>query len=492
MGQLFPLCKNRREVALIYNYIKRLGNSMNLVMNMFNDKSFLKKTLAITLPVALQNLLNNLLNLVDTLMIGQLGETTVAAVGLANKVFFVFSLLMFGICSGSGILASQYFGKRDMIGIRRVLRMSLLMGVGGSILFVIPGILFPEYVMRLFTPQQGTVAIGAIYLGIIALSYPLTAVTNAFVSILRSMNYVKLPVVITSIAIVVNVILNYSLIFGKFGMPQMGVAGAALATLIARIVEFVALLIIVYRHKAGDDGIGDFVHTKYNKAKENGVAFLNSGFVSKYFHTASPVIANEFMWGLGVTMYSLVYGRMGDAATAAITITSTVEQVAMVFFFGICHAAAVLLGNELGADDLKKAEEHAKYYLILQFFLSLIGAVLTLLIKAPIISMFEVSDLVANYINNSIIVFACYMPFRMVNALIIVAILRSGGDTKAALFLDVSGVWLIGIPAAVLGGLVFHLPIYTVYALILIEEIYKLILGFVRYRQKKWLKNIVA
>ncbi|MDF2612198.1 MAG: hypothetical protein K0R92_3672 [Lachnospiraceae bacterium] len=404
---------------------------MNQFKRMIQDKSFLKKTFAITVPIALQNILNSMLNLVDTLMIGQLGESSVAAVGLANKVFFVFSLLMFGICSGSGVLASQYFGKREMLNIRRVLRMSLLIGVGGSFLFLIPGIFFPKFVMSIFTPQEGTIAIGASYLAVIAISYPLTAVTNSYVAILRSMNYVKLPVLITLLAICVNVTLNYVLIFGKFGFPEMGVAGAALATVIARVVEFSTLLLVVRMHKAGDDGIGDFIHTKYDKIKENGVAFLNHAFVNKYFLTAAPVIANEFMWGLGVTMYSLVYGRMGDAATAAITITGTVEQVALVFFFGICNAAAVVLGNELGADQLEKAEEHAKNYMILLFILTLFGATITIVSREWVISIFAVSDVVANYIRLCITVFALYMPVRMINTLLIVAILRSGGDTKA-------------------------------------------------------------
>ncbi|MBH1942296.1 MATE family efflux transporter [Mobilitalea sibirica] len=465
---------------------------MNRIKRILSDKSFLRKTFVITMPIVLQNLLNNMLNLIDTLMIGRLGETTVAAVGLANKVFFVFSLLMFGICSGSGILAAQYWGKRELLNIRRVLRMSLLIGVGGSILFLIPGVLFPNLVMRIFTPQEGTIAVGAVYLAIIAFSYPLTAVTNAYVAILRSMNYVKLPVIITLIAIHVNVILNYALIFGKFGLPKMGVAGAALATLIARFVEFAVLLFLVYRHKPGDDGVGDFIHLKHNKEQDNGLSFFHRNFVYKYFHTAAPVIANEFMWGLGVTMYSLVYGRMGDAAMAAITITNTVEQVALVFFFGICAAAAIILGNEMGADELDRAEDYAKNYIILQFGLTVVGAVMLYLLKEPIIAMFDVSILVEDYIRLCITVFVIYMPARMLNALFIVAILRSGGDTRAALFLDVSSVWLIGIPMAVLGGLIFDLPIYIVYAMILLEEIYKLILGFKRYRKKKWLRNIVS
>ena len=465
---------------------------MTLVKNMLKDKAFLSKTFAITIPIALQNLLNNVLNLVDTLMIGRLGETTVGAVGLANKVFFVFSLLMFGICSGSGILASQYYGKREMVNIRRVLKISLMIGVGASFLFVIPGIFFPKVVMRIFTPSEDMIQIGAIYLGIIAISYPLTAVTNCFVAVLRSMNYVRLPVAITSIAIVVNVFFNYSLIFGKFGLPEWGVAGAAVATLLARVVEVGALLIIVYLHKAGDGGVGDFIHMKYDKAKENGLAFLHRTFVNKYLSTAAPVIANEFMWGLGVTLYSLVYGRMGDAATAAITITGTVEQVALVIFFGICNAAAVILGNEMGADRLDRAERYAKYYIVLLSCLSVIGAIIVVLVKEPVIAIFEMPEMVNYYIRLCIITFAVYTPVRMVNCLIIVAILRSGGDTKAALFLDVSSVWFIGLPMAVLGGLVFQLPIYIVYAMITIEEVYKLTFGYLRYRKKKWLKNIVA
>jgi putative MATE family efflux protein len=462
---------------------------MKIIQRILNDKSFIKKTFAITVPVALQNLLSNVLNMIDTIMIGQLGDDFVGAVGLANKVFFVFSLLMFGICSGSAILASQYYGNRDLLGIKRVLKMSLMIGVGGSFVFVLSGIFFPEQVMSILTIHQNQVEIGAIYLGIIAFSYPLIAVTNCFVAILRSMNYVKLPVIITSISIVINVILNYVFIFGHFGMPAMGVAGSALATLIARIIEVILLLIAVYRHKVGDGGVGDFIHQKYTK--ENGVPFLNKPFVYKYFYTAAPVIANEFMWGLGVTMYSLVYGRMPAEATNAITITSTVEQLAMVFFFGICHAAAVVLGNELGANELEKAEEHAKNYMVMMFGLSIIGAILAFLLKDAIISLYPVSEVVADYVRLSLTVFAIYMPVRMLNALIIVAILRSGGDTKAALFLDVTGVWFIGIPMAVIGGLFLHLPIYLVYAMILIEEVYKAILGYHRYRKKKWLRNIV-
>jgi Na+-driven multidrug efflux pump len=234
------------------------------------------------------------------------------------------------------------------------------------------------------------------------------------------------------------------------------------------------------------------LNVKYDK-KSNGIAFIHKDFIQKYIKTASPVIANEFMWGLGVTMYSVVYGRMGVEAAAAITMTSSVEALVMVFYLGICNAAAVILGNELGADELEHAHQHAQNYMILQFILSIGGALLTFIFRDAIVSIFPTSEsaLVESYIRLSINVLVFYMPVKALNTLLIVAILRSGGDTKAALFLDVSGVWAIGIPMAVLGGLVLHLPIYIVYAMVMIEEVYKVILGYIRYRQNKWLKNIV-
>lgn len=477
---------------------------------MLNDKSFLKRTLVITIPIVLQNLLNNLLNLIDTMMIGKLGDNAIAAVGLSNKVFFVFSLLMFGVCSGSGILVAQYWGRRELLNIRRVLRIALIIGVSCSILFVIPGIFFPEFVMRIFTPKEATIALGAEYLIIIAISYPLTAVTNTYVAILRGMNYVKLPVVITTIAIAVNVILNYGLIFGKLGLPEMGVAGAALATVIARVVECAVLMIILHKHKVGDGAVGDFVHLKVPKRMKkrqkallsnepmvsdgvgDGLPMLHKRFVMKYLQTALPVICNEFMWGLGVTMYSLVYGRMSETAMAAITITSTVEQTALVFFFGICAASAVILGNELGDNRLKEAEEHARTYIFIQAIITCIGAVLVFLSKDLVLLLFQGTSVeVAEAVRLCIIVFSIFIPARMLNCLFIIAILRAGGDTKAALFLDVSSVWLIGIPMAVLGGLVLKLPIHIVFAMISINDVYKLIFGYLRYRKKKWLRNII-
>lgn len=453
---------------------------MNRINTITQDKAFLRKTVSIAIPIALQGLLNTSLNFADIIMIGKLGEHAIAGVGLANKVFFVFTLLVFGIISGSGVLTAQYWGKREVTNIRRVLGISLMLVLGASVLFVVPCIINPEFVMSIFTNSTETIKTGAVYLAVVVISYPFTAVTNAYVSLLRGVNQVKAPVVISSAAILINFIFNYLLIYGKFGFPELGVAGSALGTLIARIFECTVLLTYVYRDKGpAAAAIKDFLS-------------FDKRFLNKYFNTVSPVIANEFMWGLGVTLYSLAYGRMGDSAVAAITITQTVEQIMQVVFMGLSNAAAVILGNEMGAGHLKSAEKHAKDLIFIQLSLTFLVGIMCLIIRQPVISLFEASEEISGYVRLCFLVFIIYLPFKMFNTINIVGILRSGGDTKACLFLDCTGVWFIGIPMAFLGGLVFHLPIYTVYAMVLIEEIYKFILGVSRYRKKKWLRNLVV
>lgn len=454
-------------------------NILGRTRTMFADKAFMKKTLAIALPVTVQALLNNVLNMIDTLMIGQLGEVTIAAVGLANKVFFVFSLLLFGICSGAGILAAQYYGEDDIPNLRRVLGMTLLLGVTGALLFMVPVLLIPDMVMRIFTPSAESIAIGCTYLVIVCFSYPFTAVTQGYIAILRAANQVMAPVIISMVSILVNIILNYGLIFGKLGLPKMGVAGAALATLIARVVECISLILVIYLKKSPA------------AAQIREMLSLSRNFVKKFFITAAPVIANEFIWGLGVTIYSLVYGRMGDGAVAAITICQSVEQVYQVIFQGLSAATAVILGNILGAGDLEQADEYGKNFILLQFILSLAAMGVCGGSRELLLGMFAVSEEVAGFTRGCFTAFILYIPAKNFNYVNIVGILRSGGDTGAALFLDTTGVWLIGIPLAFLGGMVLQLPIYIVYAMVMAEEVYKLIFGFLRYRKKLWLRKIV-
>lgn len=450
------------------------------IRSISRDPVFIRKVIMLAGPVAIQGFLNSILNMIDSLMIGSLGETAIAAVGLANKVFFVFSLLSFGICSGASILSAQYFGQNDKEKIRKVLGFSILISIIGSLFIAIPSIVTPELVMRIFTPNHATIQLGASYLVIVAFSYPINAISQCYITILRTMNQVKAPVIISFISLFINAGINYVLIFGKFGAPEMGVAGAAIGTLIARIFECIAIFVVLFIKK----------HTLLGRIKE--LFFMEREFMMTFLKTASPVIVNEFMWGLGVTIYSLVYGRMGDSAVAAITITQTFEQLFTVLFQGISAAAAVMLGNELGANRLKKAEEYAKNLMFIQVALTIfVGAVLYS-VRWQIISMYQITPEVGRAVSLCFIVFILYMPSKMFNYVNIVGVLRSGGDTLSCLILDATGVWCIGIPMAYLGGMVLGMPIHIVYAMVLSEEIYKTIFGYLRYKQRKWLRNLVV
>ncbi len=449
---------------------------------MLRDIAFLKKVLTIALPVAMQGMLNTVVNLVDNLMIGSLGSTAIASVGLANKVFFVFTLLVFGINSGSGVLAAQYWGNQDVKSIKKVLGLALSLAVTGSAAFMIPACANPRMLMRIFTTSEASIGMGAAYLAVAAFSYPCTAVTNTYVGMLRAVNRVKEPVVISCAAIVTNIVFNYILIFGKFGASAMGVVGAALATLIARVVEMTLILCVVYLGRTPLAG----------GARD---LFGWSGlFLRKFFATALPVICNEFIWGLGTTIYSMAYGRMGDDAVAAITIATTIQDLVVVLFQGLSAATAVILGNEMGAGNLKRAETYGKNFFILQFLVTVVMAGVCVSLRWSFISLYQpgISDGVAKSVSRCIIVFALFSPFRMFNYVNVVGVLRSGGDTAMCLFIDTSGVWLIGIPLAFIGGLWLKQPIHIVYAMVTLEEVYKAVIGYARYRQKKWLRNLAV
>lgn len=459
---------------------------------MLADRAFLGKAFRIALPVAMQGMLNTVVNLVDTLMIGTLGETAIAAVGLANKVFFVFSLLVFGIVSGSGVLAAQYWGNQDLKNIRKVLGLALFLAMGGAMCFVIPAEVCPQLVMRIFTVSSETIQVGAAYLVIAAISYPFTAFTNVYVAMLRAVGQVKLPVFTSCIAIAVNIVFNFLLIFPErelllasgsvvhiWGLG-LGVTGAALATLLARVTETAILLAVVYIRK-------------YPIACRLREMFgYTRAFLHQFVDTCTPVIANEFIWGLGVTMYSLVYGRMGDNAVAAITIATTIQDIAVVLFQGLGAATSVILGHALGAGKLKEAERYATNFFFLQFLMTLFCMALCIMIRRPILSIYQITPEVAADAERCILIFVLFMMPKMFNYVNVVGVLRSGGDTKMCLFLDTSGVWCIGIPLAFLGGLVLHFPIYVVYGMVMLEEVYKTVLGYIRYRQKKWLRNLAA
>jgi putative MATE family efflux protein len=446
---------------------------------LFEDKKFYKTLLFLAIPIAAQNLIGSTVNMLDTIMIGQLGETEIAAVGQANQLFFLFNLMLFGINSGSAIFTAQFWGKRDVRNIRRVLGIGLSSAIAVASFFTILAFFFPRQVMSIYSNDPAVIEAGIGYLRIVGLSYIITAVSFTYSAVLRSTEQARLPLILSVAALLSNAVFNYLLIFGKFGFPKMGVEGAALATLIARVIEVVLMVVCVYAGK----------HVPAAGLKE--MIDLTKDFVKRFFRTTIPVILNESIWALGVSIYSVIYGRIGTQAVAAVNISGTVQNIAMVLFFGISNASAIMIGNRIGAGEEDKAYIYAKRLLTLGVLFAIGMGGVTILTSGLFMNFFNVTNAVRLDAQRIVMIFGLLMPAKIFNLINIVGVMRSGGDTKYSLFLDTFGVWMVAIPLAYVGGLVIGLPIYWVYFLVGLEEVFKFLLGIRRYRSKKWINNLV-
>jgi putative MATE family efflux protein len=451
-----------------------------MLNNIKKDKYFYSKLIAIGLPIAFQNFITSALNLIDVFMISSLGETSIAGVGGANKLYFLLNLFLFGTSSGTGIFSAQYWGKKDTKNIKRILGLCLIISISGGMLFSVAAIGFPRLIMSIFAKENQVIVEGAKYLRIIGISYCFTAVSFSYIFVLRGMNYVKIPMFITIICIGINTFLNWVLIFGNLGFDSMGVKGAAIATLVARVIECILLILSVYILKLPIAG----------KVKE--LFDISKAFLIKYLTTVTPVIVNEVMWSLGVAVYAIVYGRMGETVMATMTLTQTIEQLFMVLFFGISSACGVILGNEIGNDKSKQAFEYGKKFIKLGIVISIVMSAMIIAVSGNIIQLFNNVDYDVKYYSRlCLMVFGMYLPFKVLNLILIVGVLRSGGDTKFTMILDMCGVWCIGVPLALISGLYLKLEIQYVYAFIFTEEVIKLIFSMRRMYSKKWLNNLV-
>ena len=445
---------------------------------MLHDKEYLTNLIKIVLPITFQNFISASLNAIGVLMIGQLGDTSVAAVGLANQVFFLFSLMLFGITSGSAIFTAQYWGSQNLPDIRKITLLCLSLTLATGTFFTIIAIGFPQAVMRLYTPDPAVIKLGSDYLQIIGISYLPTAISFTLASQLRSTGNVRPPMMVSVIALSLGSLLNYALIFGKFGMPMMGVSGAALGTCLARLVECIAILLVTY--------FGHFpTAARLTDFKGSGRKLL-----TQYTVIVLPVAANETIWALGITIYNMIYARIGTQAIAAINITSTIDSLAFVIFIGLSNASAIMIGNRIGAGEEKKAILYARRALVLGISLALVVGALVLLFSNVILSLYNISETAAVDAKGILIVLMCSLSIRVTNMIMIAGILRSGGDTWFAMVLDICTVWLVGIPMALLGTFVFHLPVYWVVTMVLADEITKFVGGLYRFRSRKWINNL--
>lgn len=445
------------------------------------DRDYYRLIARFALPIALQNLVTASINMVAVMMIGQLGETSVAAVGLANQIWFLLNLVVFGIASGAAMFLAQLWGKKDIPTIRRVLGLTVKLGLLAALFFWVVAIFFPEHVLRLYTGDLDVISTGARYLRITGWTYGFFAISAAYGIASRAIGNVRLPLFVSSSALILNILLAYPLIFGisKLGIPALGVEGAALAGLIARVLECLGMIIMVYRVRSNPiaAGLRDLVE-------------FDGKFIALVLKPVLPVIANEVLWSLGITTYNSIYGHIGTSAVAAINIVSTIEQFAFVIFLGIGNATAILVGNLIGQGDRELAFRYAGRSVVVQIVGALVMGLLVFLFAGNVFHFYKVSAEVVASARNILTVVALGLWVRAANHVIIIGILRSGGDTRFSLVLDGFVIWLVGVPLTAAGAFLFHLPIHLVYALTLSEEATKFVLGLWRYFSRLWIHDL--
>ncbi|MGI6588304.1 MAG: MATE family efflux transporter [Peptococcia bacterium] len=455
-----------------------MGKKLQLFDGIFDDKEFYNKMLVIALPVMIQNFITSFLNMIDTVMVGKLGETEIAAVGIANQYFFIFIMFLIGLSAGCGVFIAQFWGKRDLQNIKRIIGIGLISAVIVSVLFTILGVLFPRQIMLIFNNDPLVINLGASYLRIVLISYIFTAVTFVYSFSLRSIGNAIQPMLISAVALIVNVFFNYMLIFGKFGAPALGVEGAALATVVARGLETVILVVSIYSSRG------------VLAASVGELTDLNFTFIKRSYRTIFPVILNDMCWGLGSLVYVVVYGRMGTQAVAAIQICNIINELFLVFVFGMSSAAAVMVGNSIGAGKEQLGKNYAKRFSLLSVLTGIGLGLLLSLISPTILSFFNISGTV-RYASQVILYMISVIFFiRVLDIILIVGVLRGGGDAKQAFLIEAFTMWVIGVPLTILGAFVFHLPVYIVYALSIFEEICKCMLCVKRLKSGLWIKKV--
>lgn len=445
------------------------------------DRAFAQKLLWVALPIVVQNLVAASLHIIDGLMLSQLpGDAPYAGVTQANRFTFVFQLFTFGAASGCGIYMSQYFGSGDVKGMRMVLGLALRITLGLAVIFAGLALLCPQAVVSIFLEPGESFDHAVAYLRLVAPGYFLSAIDACYAACLKSGQRTAIPMLAGVTAIGVNTLLNYGLIFGRLGLPALGVEGAAIATVIAGAVALAMDMGCAY-------GLKLPAGARLREMRLPSRTYLK-GFLMKVL----PVVGNEGLWSMGIAMYSVFYGRLGDQALAAVGIYNSVDQLVFVVIYGLMNASAILVGGLLGAG--KRAEA----YLTAQRML--VGAALTggvmgaglLALRYPLVSIFHISPEGQEMARRILAFSSLFMWARAINSINIVGVLRAGGDTVYSMLLDGCAVWLCGVPLVGIAALLLRLPVEYVYLCSMVEELLKAAVGLPRFKSRKWMHTLTS
>ena len=442
------------------------------------NESFVKQVLKIAIPVALQCMLQASFSIVDQVMVGSLGSVSVAAVGIAGKLNTLYGVVIGAAVSVAGIMISQYIGANDEKEADRSFSLNTFVSVAIGIIFMTICLLIPKQLMGLYSEDSQTITAASEYLRIIALGFLPYAIGMMLSVRLRCMEKAVLPLIFSIAANLLNTVLNYVLIFGKFGFSPMGANGAAYATITAQIINTVLLLIGM----AAVD-------------KKRDAAFYFSPKLTKmtwrkYLALFLPVLVIEFMWSLSENVYASVYGHIGTLECAAMTLTYPIQGLTIGALSGLSQAAAILIGKELGSGDQKSAYKKSQKLLVCGFIGSVVLAALVVLFMGYYTDIYNVEDYVKHTTKQILVMFAIMSPIKVMNMILGGGIVKSGGQTRIVMIIEVIGTWGVGVPLALLSSYVWKLDIPKVYLILSMEECVRLALTWVVFVRKKWMKKL--
>ena len=445
---------------------------------MTQDKLFIKTLFSIALPIMLQNLLSSSLSFIDTLMIGQLGSNQIAAVGIANQIFFLVNLFIFGIASGASIFFSQYYGAGRHNDLQKVTALALTISFIASLIFALVSFFTPQYIVYIFTDTPDVVSVSSEYQRLVAISYIFFAISFIHSIAFRSVGKAVIPLTATFVSLTLNAIGNYLLIFGIGPFPTLGARGAAIATTISRFIEMLIILTYTYIKKE------PFRIKSINAFK------WDISFIKTYIITCSPVLLNEVFWSLGMTAYKVGYSRLGVDTLACINVSESIANFFFVFVMGLGNATTIVLGQIIGNGDLNRAKKGAKTTLKIALLVGTLMGLSMAIFASTFTSWFKVSDEIRKMATYCLYVKAIFQPLCSLNMVLFVGILRSGGDTRYSLIAETSCVWIIGVSMSFIGSAFLALPIYIVVAMVSLEEVAKILVVYPRYKSEKWVKSL--
>ena len=437
-------------------------------------ETFEKQVINIAIPVALQSMLQSSFSMIDQIMVGQLGEKSIAAVEIAGKPGFIYSVVFGAVCTIAGIMISQYIGKKDRESEEKSICVNFLVMMLTGIAFFFISRMFPLQFIRLFTNDARVISEGSVYLGIIGWTFIPLGITNIFGAAIRCRGKSSWPLYVGFVSATLNTGLNYCLIFGNYGMPMLGVKGAAYASVISQVAGAVLIIVMFFRL---------YGRIRYSVS-------LGKEKYWQYLSMLIPIVINEFLWSVGQSINTFVYGHMSTDELAGMSLTGSLQGLTIGALSGIAQAAGILVGKRLGEGQYDQAYQESKKLCVYGFIGSILFSVTIMALKTPYVHLFNVSDDVRAIGLALLTAFAVLMPIKVLNMILGGGIIRSGGRTKYIMMIDMLGTWLIGVPIALVTGLVFKLPIVWVYFMLSQEEVVRFIISIIMFRSRKWMNTI--